>query len=479
MGINNQDHLRGQVPFAVTKADEIAPQRYYDPEFYRLECEKLWPRVWQMACRLEEIPKVGSCIVYEILDQSIIVARTAEDTIKAYYNHCPHRGQPLMNTPRGHRPNGFRCSFHGWEWNIDGSNRLVYSPELFDADTICDKNVKLREVRCETWGGCAFINLDPEAPPLRESLEPFATMMDAMQVEDLRVEWWLAARLPCNWKLAMEAFQEGYHVMATHPQLIPPGGSAGAGSAYVRVPDDQVTVSRYLTAPSAPMPAEIDTKAFIETNIKYMRILGEGMGNGMDCAKDVAIAETLRETELPTNIDEATAAFRRKLNDAVMEEHARLNIPMPDLNEVDEKHVGTSVNFCFPNFFLLPTFSSAASYRIRPLGPEECLFELWSLQRYPEGEERPPLQKPEPMEWDDPRWPQIPNQDFSNLPFEQKGLHSKGLDVFRISRECEGMISNNHRLIDGYLAGLDYDKLTPAARQVSGSIDSPVRDLGF
>lgn len=43
----------------------------------------------------------------------------------------------------------------------------------------------------------------------------------------------------------------------------------------------------------------------------------------------------------------------------------------------------------------------------------------------------------------------------------------------------EGLISNYQRLIDGYLAGLGYDKLTPAARNVSGCIDVPIADLEF
>ncbi len=80
---------------------------------------------------------------------------------------------------------------------------------------------------------------------------------------------------------------------------------------------------------------------------------------------------------------------------------------------------------------------------------------------------------------DDPRWPPIPGQDYSNLPKQQKGLHTKGFDYMRLSNQVEGMIGNYHRLIDGYLAGLDYDTLLPAAQQVSGPIDAPVRDLGF
>ena len=63
------------VPWAVQTADRIPKQRYYDPDFYALENEMFWPRVWQMACRLEEIPKPGDFVEYEILDESIIVVR--------------------------------------------------------------------------------------------------------------------------------------------------------------------------------------------------------------------------------------------------------------------------------------------------------------------------------------------------------------------------------------------------------------------
>ena len=58
------------VPYLITQPDRVPARRYYDPEFYALECERLWPRVWQMACRLEEIPKPGDFVVYDILDQS-------------------------------------------------------------------------------------------------------------------------------------------------------------------------------------------------------------------------------------------------------------------------------------------------------------------------------------------------------------------------------------------------------------------------
>ena len=80
------------VPLAVQDPSRIPKQRYYDADFYALETELFWPRVWQMACRLEEIPKAGDFVEYEILDQSIIVVRVDADTVRAYHNACRHRG---------------------------------------------------------------------------------------------------------------------------------------------------------------------------------------------------------------------------------------------------------------------------------------------------------------------------------------------------------------------------------------------------
>ena len=125
-------------------------------------------------------------------------------------------------------------------------------------------------------------------------------------------------------------------------------------------------------------------------------------------------------------------------------------------------------------------YSSASSYRFRPLGPEETLMEIWSLTRYPEGEEPAPLPPPEVWSPDDPRWPAIPAQDFSNIPRQQQGLHQKGFEYMRLSSKLEGHISNFQRTIDGFLAGRPLDSLVPAVQSVNiCPFDKPIVDLGF
>jgi hypothetical protein len=79
----------------------------------------------------------------------------------------------------------------------------------------------------------------------------------------------------------------------------------------------------------------------------------------------------------------------------------------------------------------------------------------------------------------DPRWPAIPGQDFSNLPKQQRGLHAGGFEYMRLSDRVEGMIGNYQRLIDGFLAGLPDEQLVTAMQRVSGTIETETRDIGF
>jgi hypothetical protein len=125
-------------------------------------------------------------------------------------------------------------------------------------------------------------------------------------------------------------------------------------------------------------------------------------------------------------------------------------------------------------------YSRASSYRFRPLGPEETLMEVWSLTRFPEGCEPGRPTPPELWECDDPRWPPITAQDFSNLPRQQRGLHAKGFEYMRLSERAEGHLANFERTLDGFLAGLPYEKLFSALQAINvNPLERPVVDIDF
>jgi phenylpropionate dioxygenase-like ring-hydroxylating dioxygenase large terminal subunit len=441
------------VPFAMDACDRIRKERYFDEEFFRLEAEHLWPRVWQMACRLEEIPNAHDFAEYELLDQSVVVVRGDDLEVRAFQNSCRHRGVRLVEG-RGTCATGFTCPFHGWCYGVDGANTFVTRSTTFSDANLQPGDIDLVPVRCEVWGGCAWINFDRDAPPLRECIEPFATVMDAWKLDAMRAEWWYAFRLPVNWKLAEEAFMEQYHVLETHPQLRIPGRYPARDGTF-------------------------DPQVFVESELHYLRVMSEGMA-GMVHANDVRIAEGLSNLELPADPALARDVWDRTLNRAVVEWHRARGATIPDLNELEASGMNEPMGYCFPHVFVLPMYSSASSYRFRPLGPEETLMEIWSLTRYPQGKEPAPPAPPEPWECDDPRWPPIPAQDFSNLPRQQRGLHAKGFDYMRLSERAEGGVANFERTIDGFLAGLPYETLLPALREINvNPLVRPIVDIGF
>ena len=130
------------VPYAIELPDRIPKQRYYDPDFYALEAELLWPRVWQMACRLEEIPHPHDFVEYEILDQAIVVVRQADGGVRAFQNACRHRGVALVRG-RGNCGGGFTCPFHGWCYGADGTNTAVTRRTSFSAHNLEPDDINL------------------------------------------------------------------------------------------------------------------------------------------------------------------------------------------------------------------------------------------------------------------------------------------------------------------------------------------------
>ena len=447
------------VPFRVEDKRLIPVERYYDEEFFRLEKEKLWPRVWQMACRLEEIPNLGDYTEYTILGRSVILVRT-KSGVKAFHNACRHRGVRLATEPGNCEARGFNCPFHGWRWNIDGENTFVFDRKAFDEDILDKAEIDLAPCRIDFWGGCAFINFDDNAPPLRQCLGPVADRLDARHADRLKMDWWYGTVLPTNWKLAMEAFMDNYHVMRTHPQL------------YALSPDDRPGVG------GGRQLSSMTGHEAVNMTIDSRSTLSEGMA-GMVHHTEVAVLEKLRDMEVPSDPGAAISAFNLRAWQEIRDEALSRGAPMFDLPKVAQEVEFHSVEYMFPHFFLLPALSAMSSYRIRPLSPETCFFEIWSLVLRPESEPYETPKRPTVLSYDSTEYPLIPRQDYSNLPLQQLGLHAGNFKHMRLSKSEEGMISNYQRLIDGYLAGLDSKTLANASRIVNCGNAGDIHDIGF
>jgi hypothetical protein len=264
----------------------------------------------------------------------------------------------------------------------------------------------------------------------------------------------------------MEAFMEGYHVMRTHPQI------------YEVLPS-YFNTQYGVKAPITVVNPNLSLRENIKAQVDYMDVLSVGMG-GMWHQKEVEIARTLIDVPLPEgDMESAVMAWYDIMNGEITKQLRARGEATPDINAVEASHPVKAVEYLFPNYFLLRGISAMSSYRIRPLGPESCLFELWSLTLFPEGKEPPVPLEPTMLPYDSPEFPPIPQQDYANIPEQQIGLHAKGFEFMRLSKDIEGLISNYQRIIDGYLRGLPLDKLKDASAAIGSNFDGPVLELGL
>lgn len=202
----------------------IGVEAYISEDYARAERDKLWRKVWQQVGRVEELPEVGSYLTYDILDDSIIVVRTGANEFRAHHNVCMHRGRRLIDTPEGAKNalgrtrKSFVCGFHGWTYGLDGACTHIREQQDW-RQALTPDNTHLRPVRVDTWGGWLWINMDPDCEPLADYLFPAAKILKPFGLEKMRYKWRKWLYFDCNWKVALEAFNETYHVYTTHPEF--------------------------------------------------------------------------------------------------------------------------------------------------------------------------------------------------------------------------------------------------------------------
>ncbi|TAL04183.1 MAG: aromatic ring-hydroxylating dioxygenase subunit alpha [Rhodospirillaceae bacterium] len=431
---------------APPQAEVLSVEPYISADYARRENTRLWQRVWQWACRLEEIRNVGDYVTYDIADQSIIVVRTAPDEIKGFHNVCMHRGRRLASGCGTAK--GFRCRFHGWQWDLEGRNVRVVDRQDW-GDALTDENLRLAPVRVDTWGGYVYVTMDREAPPLREFLEPAATMLDSFEIERMRYRWrkWLI--MPCNWKVALEAFNESYHLQASHPQLL-------------RFNEDYTWSKScgwhaHHGRPSRRLPGQGSSRILPDPRDDVRQSLA-GLYKEMKDTLDAYVTDTsVRAAQrLPNEIPEGTpppqvlAQFSRWWREA----DAQRGVTWPQVTAEQSAAAGFDWHL-FPNSVILIQPTCVLGYRARPNGPDpdSCIFEVYALERAAEGAEP---ETPVPERCDDLTneafWGRILLQDFQNMPEVQRGMKSIGFPGTRPNPVQEQAVINLRRSVDAFMA---------------------------
>ena len=407
-------------------SDDLPVERYTSRAWHALEVERLWKRVWQFACREEDIPEPGDYHVYDIATMSFLVVRTATGAIKAYRNACLHRGRRLKD--HDGRCRELRCPFHGFAWGLDGALQDI--PARWDFPHVDDSEFKLPEARVGIWAGFVFINPDPAAHSLDAFVEELADQFATWNLSSFYKEAHVARVLPANWKIAQEAFCEAFHVNATHPQILP---YLGDTNSQVDIWDN---CARVITPGGTPSPL-----------LDWQPSQDEMLRASLDVRLDEELDATVPEGQTMRAVlaEMTRSRWRPILGDEV--------------EAVSDAELMDSIDYTlFPNFHPWGALNRIV-YRFRPNGDDHRSSIMDVILLSPFAGRRPP---PSPVHWlaDHEHWTDAPelgllgkvfDQDSFNMGKVQLGLETTAKPGVTLGNYQESKIRWLHQKLSNWV----------------------------
>jgi len=385
-------------------------RRYYDPAYFRLEIEKLWRKSWLFACRDEDIPHVNDRVPFEVGPLSFFIVHSKPDEFKAFYNSCVHRGTKLCS--KADSAQTIRCPYHGWEWNVDGS--LKFIPSHWDFTTSTPSNAALREVAVGRWGGCIFINADPNPTPFEAAISVIPKHFAGFDIEHRYTASHYRKLVPANWKIAQEAFMESYHVFATHPAAVPYNGDSQ--SQYDIWSSEYGHIGRQVTPSAVPSMHAPPSASPYEAAMVYASIMKSWHYPDAE----------LPQLDPGKNLRVQIADWHRAVQSRLYQRR---------IEQTDAVMLDSSLYFMFPHCTFWLSESLPFTYQFTPhrTDPEKSYFNVRMLKPYPEGSARPPASPVIEVGIDETIEEKVPafgflaqvfDQDMANMPLIQAGAQA-------------------------------------------------------
>ena len=414
--------------------DDVSLDRYYTRDWHEREVKTVWQKTWQMACRLEDIPNVGDTEVYGIVHDSLIIVRTGTGAadIRAYVNSCLHRGTILRT--EGGNVRHIKCPVHGITWGLDG--KLAGMPCAWDFPQVEREKFYLPEAKVGLWAGFVFINFDADCEPLESYLECLPEHFKSFRLENRYKAVHGGKVLPCNWKLAQEAFMEGFHISTTHPQSVE--YTADTNTQYDVFEGRHV--NRFIMPEGVPSPAlgNYPEQKIVDAMRRDMPFYG---------GRDITVGEG--ETAREKVADRARERFSKSTG--------------LDFSNLSTCEAVDLIQYqLFPNLGPWAGMATPLVYRFRPNGdnPEECIMEIMMLFSKNADGTHPPVGKPTIVGIDD-SWHKVPgmgsaadvtDQDTENLKRIQRGIRASKKPGATMSVYQESRIRHFHKTLEEYMA---------------------------
>ncbi|MEM9893720.1 MAG: aromatic ring-hydroxylating dioxygenase subunit alpha [Actinomycetota bacterium] len=354
---------RAKAPEPPLTDNPITGDRYHSAEFARREWECLWPRVWQVAGRVDQLAEPGDYLTYEIGRDSILCVKGDDGRVRAFYNVCQHRGNRLVQSETGTLAGPgaeFQCAYHGWRFGTDGRLNWAYDDDDFPQGNPCGTR-NLVELPSDTWAGFIWFNMDPECDDLRTWLDPVADHLDAYRMEDMKRTSWVTVTGEWNWKCVQDNFNESYHLPFVHPQTLPAMNEHHSGCQFDLYPSGH---ARMLMPGGGPGP---QYRGKPERTFKSLR-------------QDLAFWE-LDPEPYRDDLPELRLALQRRKRELGPDKGY-------DFSSYSDEQLTDNYHYTvFPNlsFSMKPDGCIWLRGTPHPDDPELCIFDMWYLTLFPEG----------------------------------------------------------------------------------------------
>jgi Rieske 2Fe-2S family protein len=192
------------------------PARYYtDPAIFHDELEHLFFGRWICVGRSERIPNPGDYFLVELASESVIVTRSADSALRAFFNVCRHRGTRMCTAIEGSLAGSIQCPYHGWTYSLDGA--LLGAPHM-EQPGFSRADYPLKAVALDTWEGHIFLNF-AASRPLSAQLGDLPARFAAWRMAELRLHRRIVYDVKANWKLIVANYNECLHCPLVHPTL--------------------------------------------------------------------------------------------------------------------------------------------------------------------------------------------------------------------------------------------------------------------
>jgi len=191
-------------------------ERYIERSHFEKEWERVWSETWILAGLEKDVANPGDYFVFDIGPESILITRSEDGSVQAFYNVCQHRGNKLVQQERGNA-DSFRCAYHAWTYNGDGSIRSIPDRHKFSLGLPCEK-LSLKGVQSDIWNGLVFVSMSDNPEPLADFLGPVVDALAPYRFDKMVITEDQTVEHNCNWKTIIDNFSELYHVDYIHPQ---------------------------------------------------------------------------------------------------------------------------------------------------------------------------------------------------------------------------------------------------------------------